>query len=111
LKILLFLLLLSAPCARASAAGWTPLKLHLYGAAAFPASDRVVGLGLNFAGHTDTVYGLQAGFYNSAGNLRGLQVGLVNVCKGALKGAQLGFANIGGKNAVLPVTIGLNIGF
>ena len=41
----------------------------------------------------------------------GLQVGLVNVCKGALKGAQLGFANIGGKNAVLPVTIGLNIGF
>ena len=66
---------------------------------------------MNFIGHTDRIYGLQAGFYNSAGNVRGVQLGLINVCRGTLKGVQIGFANLGGKNAVLPVTIGINIGF
>ena len=103
-------MLLAWPC-RAHCAGWTPLKLQLYGAAAFPDSDRVIGVSLNFIGWTESVYGLQAGFYNSAGNVRGLQLGLMNVGKGTLKGVQIGFANLGGKNAVLPVTIGINIGF
>ncbi len=98
-----------APCG--TCADWTPLKLQLYGDIAFPRVDTVRGLSLNFAGYTENLYGLQAGFYNSAVNVRGVQLGLVNVCKNTLKGVQLGFANIGGKNALLPVTIGINIGF
>ncbi len=103
-------MLSALPC-RGCCAGWTPLKLQLYGDAVFPDSDRVLGVNFNFVGYTESVYGLQAGFYNSAVNIRGVQFGLVNVCKGTLKGVQLGFANLGGKNAVLPVTIGINIGF
>ena len=98
-----------APCG--SCAAWTPLKLQLYGDIAFPRVDTVRGVSLNLAGFTDNIHGLQAGFYNSAVNVRGVQLGLVNVCKNTLKGVQIGFANIGGKNALLPVTIGLNIGF
>lgn len=92
-------------------AGWTPVKIQLFSGAAWPDSDTVIGVSLNFAGYTDNIYGLQAGFYNSALNVRGVQIGLVNVCRNTLKGVQLGFANLGGRNAMLPVTIGINIGF
>lgn len=97
------------PCG--SCEPWTPLKFQLSRGIAFPKVDTVRGVSLNFAGFTDNIHGLQAGFYNSAVNVHGVQLGLVNVCKNTLKGVQLGFANIGGRNAVLPVTIGINIGF
>ncbi|MCX5784891.1 MAG: hypothetical protein NTX59_04315 [Elusimicrobia bacterium] len=106
-----FLLFMTLPCCGYCAESWTPLKLQLYGEAALPDADRVMGISLNFFGYSDSIYGLQAGFYNSAGNIHGIQIGLINICKGTLKGVQLGFANIGGRNAVLPVTIGINIGF
>ena len=105
------LLLLAGTAPYGNCADWTPLKLQLYKGIELPHSDRVYGLSFNFIGYTDSIYGLQAGFYNSAVNVRGLQLGLMNVCKNTLKGVQIGFANIGGKNAVLPVTIGINIGF
>jgi hypothetical protein len=90
---------------------WTPLKLQLFRGAAFPDVDTVRGLSLNFLGYTDNIYGLQAGFFNTADNVHGVQLGLMNVCRTTLKGLQIGFANVGGRNAVLPVTIGINIGF
>ena len=111
-KTVLILVLFTGltPCGWCGA-DWTPVKLQLYRNGAFPSADGVRGVSLNFAGYSDYIYGLQFGFYNSAVNVRGVQLGLVNVCKNTLKGVQLGFANIGGKNAVLPVTIGINIGF
>ncbi|HAT72531.1 MAG TPA: hypothetical protein DCS63_06925 [Elusimicrobia bacterium] len=60
----------------------------------------------------DRMRGIQLGFYNvTDGDMSGLQLGAVNICRGTLKGVQIGVANIGGKNALLPVTIGLNAGF
>ena len=110
-KIALAALLLAVPATAGRCESWTPLKLQLYGPVALPDADTVRGLSLNLAGYSENIHGLQLGFYNSAVNVRGVQLGLVNICRNTLKGVQLGFANIGGKNAVLPVTIGINIGF
>jgi len=56
--------------------------------------------------------GIQLGVVNNAqGDMSGIQIGLANICRGTLKGVQIGFANLGGRNALLPVTIGLNAGF
>lgn len=110
-KMLLAVTLLFCAAQAGLCAGWTPLKLELFKNAAFPAVDTVYGFDIGVANDTDWVSGLQLGVYNSADNMRGLQFGLVNVCRNTLKGVQLGFANIGGRNTVLPVTVGLNIGF
>ncbi|MDD5207891.1 MAG: hypothetical protein PHV36_00750 [Elusimicrobiales bacterium] len=110
-KISLALLLLGAPGSCCYCAAWTPIKLQVYGSIALPDADTVRGLSLGIVGNTENIHGLQLGFYNSALNVHGVQLGLVNICRNTLKGVQLGFANIGGRNAALPVTIGLNIGF
>lgn len=60
------------------------------------------------------VSGVQLGVYNSINtnsDITGLQIGIINVCRGTLKGLQLGLLNFGGRDALLPFTLGINAGF
>jgi len=55
--------------------------------------------------------GAQIGIFNRAEDLSGVQVGVFNYCARTLKGVQIGFANVGGPAAILPYSLGINIGF
>jgi hypothetical protein len=74
-------------------------------------SGRALQIGsVNWTDHA--LAGGQIGLYNYSGySFKGVQLGIVNVCKGSLHGLQIGLVNIAHKNAILPVTLGVNWGY
>ncbi|MFA6583289.1 MAG: hypothetical protein WCS77_03245 [Elusimicrobiaceae bacterium] len=72
-------------------------------------SDNVYGAQVSLINFADSAVGVQAGTLNLAGSVTGIQLGIINMCDN-LHGLQLGVLNISGE-ALLPVMIGLNVGF
>lgn len=71
-----------------------------------------VGMGqLGIFNHAYRIKGAQLGVFNKATDVSGVQIGLFNYCARTLKGLQIGFANVGGTAALLPYSIGVNVGF
>ncbi len=73
--------------------------------------EGIYGMQAGAVNVTAGMRGLQLGLYNRARDVSGVQIGLFNYCERTLKGVQIGFANVGGANALLPYSLGINIGF